>query len=92
MEIWARMARAAVWIHSPAGCDGPGPDERPLGAVGDETEGAVGVGFVSPGSRDRVGEVEFGGGDVEATLAGLVGGQADSGDLGLGEHDAGMPL
>ena len=55
--------------------DGPGADQGAAVPVGEQAEGAGGMGFVGPGTGDGLGQVQLGGGDGDAAVASLGGGQ-----------------
>jgi hypothetical protein len=85
------MASAAWWIHSPAkGATAKAPTSTRRRRSARSPRCPPGLGLVGPGTGDLLGEVDLGLGDVQAGVSGGVRvGQADGGDLGVGEDDAG---
>src|SRR5918995_3440271 len=67
--------------------DRPRPDEDAPAEVCDQAELPSRVFLVCPGPRDRLGQAYARGRDVQFSLARLLLGQSDCGDLGIREDD-----
>src|SRR5260221_546398 len=70
----------------------PRPEEDAVLPVGEQPEGAARVTLVGPRPVHRVRHGHLARRHVDAAVAGLPGGEADGGDLGVGEHDPGDAL